>query len=264
MVVIVTRAQPDAARWVRDLCASGLQAKALPLMAVQPVADADPLRQAAANLARYAAVMFVSAHAVEGFFAAAPSAAARFAQAAGALPRAWCTGPGTMAALRRSGVAEAAIDAPPAQAQQLDSETLWRVVGRQLAAGQRLLIVRGSDAGASAGAEGVGRDWLAQQARASGATVEFVVAYQRGLPELDTQALALAADAAGGQAVWLFSSSQAIANLRQLMPRQAWSQARALATHERIAAAAREAGFGVVCASRPGLADVVASIESMQ
>ncbi|MGE3348297.1 MAG: uroporphyrinogen-III synthase, partial [Ramlibacter sp.] len=39
-------------------------------------------------------------------------------------------------------------------------------------------------------------------------------------------------------------------------------RARAVATHPRIAQAAREAGFGVVCESRPALADVVASIES--
>jgi uroporphyrinogen-III synthase len=62
--------------------------------------------------------------------------------------------------------------------------------------------------------------------------------------------------------VWLFSSSEAVANLRALLPDQSWQQARAVATHPRIAQAARDAGFAVVCESRPALADVVASIES--
>ncbi|MGJ4749178.1 hypothetical protein ACQV5M_22630, partial [Leptospira sp. SA-E8] len=47
-----------------------------------------------------------------------------------------------------------------------------------------------------------------------------------------------------------------IRNLRRLLPRQDWRQARALATHARIAQAAREAGFGQVEISRPALADV--------
>ena len=37
---------------------------------------------------------------------------------------------------------------------------------------------------------------------------------------------------------------------------------RALATHPRIAQAARDAGFSVVSESRPGMDDLVASIES--
>jgi len=62
--------------------------------------------------------------------------------------------------------------------------------------------------------------------------------------------------------VWLFSSSEAIANLQLLAPGQSWQQARAVATHPRIAQAARAAGFGVVWESRASLDDVLASIES--
>lgn len=270
MKVIVTRAQPDAARWVDDLRAQGVQAQALPLIAIQPVTDTGALRQAAAGLGRCAAVMFVSAHAAQGFFAAAPAAASIFGQAGG--PRAWTTGPGTAAALRACGVAPSAIDMPAPDATQFDSEALWSLVQAQLAPGRRLLIVRGNDAGAPAaqlgdppqeGDAGAGRDWLARQARACGAEVDFVVSYQRGLPVLDAQAIALANEAARGGALWLFNSSQAVTNLLALRPGQGWGQASALCTHERIAASARAAGFGVVQASRPGLVDVVASIESM-
>ncbi|MEG2631782.1 MAG: uroporphyrinogen-III synthase, partial [Comamonas sp.] len=46
------------------------------------------------------------------------------------------------------------------------------------------------------------------------------------------------------------------------LPGTDWRQARALATHPRIAAAARQAGFGLVQECRPSLNDVAASIES--
>ena len=55
---------------------------------------------------------------------------------------------------------------------------------------------------------------------------------------------------------------QAVRALRAALPGQSWAQARALATHPRIAAAARKAGFGLVCESRPTLPDVLASLNS--
>ena len=58
---------------------------------------------------------------------------------------------------------------------------------------------------------------------------------------------------------WLFSSSEAVANLPTGLR---WDTARALATHPRIAQAARQAGFGRVQETRPTLAEVVASIKS--
>jgi uroporphyrinogen-III synthase len=63
--------------------------------------------------------------------------------------------------------------------------------------------------------------------------------------------------------IWLFSSSEAVANLVASLPGQSFGQARAVATHPRIAQAAREAGFGCVLKTRPTLDDVVASIESL-
>lgn len=90
-----------------------------------------------------------------------------------------------------------------------------------------------------------------------------MVAYQRCAPTWSAQQLALARQAASDGAVWLFSSAQALANLQRLLPGQDWSGARAVATHPRIAAAVRNAGFGVVCESRPVLAEMVASIESI-
>jgi len=160
--------------------------------------------------------------------------------------------------LQHAGVAAHAIDAPDAQSGQFDSEALWQQVHARVPAGACVLIVRGGDGGASAG-----RDWLAHQLAGAGAQVETVAAYERRVPVLEAQQLALAQQAAQDGSVWLFSSSQAIRHLAQLLPAQYWGRARAVATHPRIAQTAREAGFGVVCESRPTLDDVVASIESV-
>ena len=47
--VIVTRPEREAAQWVADLRAAGLDAVALPLIVIAPVADAEPMRLAWAS-----------------------------------------------------------------------------------------------------------------------------------------------------------------------------------------------------------------------
>jgi uroporphyrinogen-III synthase len=124
--------------------------------------------------------------------------------------------------------------------------------------GARLLVVRGADATGRS----QGREWLAQQAEAAGAHVEYVAAYRRELPDWSDADRGRARQAAADASWWLFSSSEAARNLATLMPRQDWSRARAVATHPRIAESVSQLGFGRVVASRPALDDVVASIES--
>ena len=69
---LVTRPEPEARRWADQLCAGGIEAEALPLIEIIPPVDSQPVRQAWALLGSYAAVMFVSAHAVEQFFEPKP------------------------------------------------------------------------------------------------------------------------------------------------------------------------------------------------
>jgi uroporphyrinogen-III synthase len=164
----------------------------------------------------------------------------------------------------RAGVELACIDAPPMDAAQFDSEALWQVVGARVRPGQRVLIVRGTDGQADDPQQGVGRNWFAQRVEQAGASVDFVVSYQRGLPRLSPQQVQLARAAASDGTVWLFSSSEAVANLQTCLPGQDWRAARAVATHERIVVAARAAGFAVVRESRPALADIMASLESLR
>lgn len=253
MRVLVTRPESEARQWVEALRLRGLDAQVLPLIEIAPVADAAPVVAAWEGLARYRAVMFVSGNAVRHFFARRPDGILWPARA-----RAWAPGRGTREVLVAAGVDPALVDAPPPEAAQFDSETLWRQVASQVATGDRVLIVRGADA---VGA-GAGRDWLADQLSAAGARVDIVAAYLRQPPRLSEGQLAQARQAQG--CVWLFSSSQAISHLRSLLPASDWSRAHAVATHPRIAQAARAAGFGVVCESRPSLDAVVAALESIR
>ena len=274
---IVTRPHHDAEKWVLRLRQAGIDAEALPLIEIAPLAQSpDPARQPAG----YAACLFVSGHAVEHFFkenrafaqdpqaqSAIESIANRDLAMVTAMPpglRFLAPGPGTVAALRAAGVAEAQIDAPPPDAVQFDSEALWRVIGQRDWQGRRVLIVRGQSSGVTGGAPG--RDWIARQWLQAGASVDFAAVYQRRAPLLDRTQLRRARAAAIDGSVWLFSSSEAIANLTGQAGLRGtdWSHARALATHPRIADAARAAGWGVVAESRPSLGDIADALRSIE
>jgi uroporphyrinogen-III synthase len=249
MAVVLTRPVHEAERWAARLRERGIEALVLPLLAIGPAPDPAALAAAAVAADRHAALMFVSANAVQGFFAARP----HFASA-----RAWAPGPATREALRAAGVPDTRIDAPAADAAQFDSESLWQQVQHQLQAGDRVLLVRGGDGEG----RGQGRDWLLQQLAARGVAVDTVVAYARTAPAWDAAQHADARRAATDGSLWLFSSSEAAGHLAQLLPGQDWSHARALATHPRIAQSVRAMGFGDVRLSRPAWEDVLASIES--
>jgi uroporphyrinogen-III synthase len=264
MRVIVTRPRLEAHKWVTALADAGYDAVALPLIEVSPAPDAHAVTVAWERLHTYAAAMFVSGNAFDHFFALKTTPAPVFTAQAAIKTRAMVTGPGSYAALLRAHAEAGCIDAPDAEAGQFDSEALWAVAGYRVQPGTRVLIVRGASSASMSPDEGHGRDWFANQVLAAGGSVDFVVAYQRRCPEMGGIDLALMGQAAVDGSIWLFSSSEAIANLVSACPRQSWQQARAVVTHPRIAQAAREAGFSVVCESRPKLAHLMASIESMQ
>jgi uroporphyrinogen-III synthase len=274
MRVVVTRPGPQAGKWVTALRAAGHEAVSLPLIEIAGPPEPQAVVDAWLRLQTFNAIMFVSANAVQQFFALRPDAVDVDALSAIAAPRFFVTGPGSAAALLKAGVPAAQIDAPDAAAAQFDSEALWHQVQQQVQPGWRVLIVRGNsdssngnhdgESGDEAAAgQGAGRDWLAARLTERGAAVEFLVAYARRAPPLTADALALLQGAAGDGTVWLFSSSEAVTNLCSMAAGQSWRQARALATHPRIAQAARAAGFGTVQESRPAMAELLASIESL-
>lgn len=262
MRVIVTRPECEAQRWVRDLSALGLEARALPLIKVGPVDNPADLLQAWQHLADYVGVMFVSGHAVQYFFASKPPIDPVSIGFGALKTRAWAPGPGTGRALLHAGVPATQLDVPAPDAGQFDSEALWQVVGAQVRPRDRVLIVRGGDSSGSAGAgQGLGREWFANRVRQEGAQVDFVRAYQRCEPEFSTHEGEWARQAATNGAVWLFSSTESVRNLSAWLPDQSWAGARAVVTHPRIAEAAKKAGFSAVFESRPTLSDVVAALK---
>jgi uroporphyrinogen-III synthase len=286
MKVIVTRPRLEAEAWVKQLQALQLDAVALPLIHIGAPKDRHAINQAWTNLLQYTAVMFVSSNAVRYFYSLNTHLASEFSAYAAiknivnlqdkvTTPRIWATGPGTREALLAQAVPSDLIDSPAADAAQFDSETLWNIVKHQVKSGEKVLIVRGrslslKDAESAKLAKMNGRPWLADQLITAGVQVDEVVSYERRAPVFDAAELALLCESSTDQSIWLFSSSEAVANLCTVsglvsgsVGGQSWSQARAIATHPRIAQAARDAGFGVVYESRPLLKDVVASIESL-
>ncbi|GAB2470022.1 hypothetical protein GCM10027082_21880 [Comamonas humi] len=260
--ILVTRPQPEADRWVGDLRAHGLGAEALPLIGIR-AAPSPALRQAQARWQQYSAIMVVSGNAAAHFFDQNWHPALAAQAPAAIKTRVWAPGPGTAATLQRLGVPPALIDMPDAGAAQFESETLWQRVRPQVVPGSRVLIVRGTDAESAGSAQGRGREWLADQLRQAGATVDFVVAYERAGPTWTEALHAQAASALAPDCCWIFSSSEAVMHLRHRFDAAQLARAQALATHPRIVQAALDAGFHSVQPCRPALADVLASLESM-
>jgi uroporphyrinogen-III synthase len=273
---LITRPEPEAGQWVQTLAARGIAAVALPLIAIAPARDPSALALAQSRLADYAAVMLVSGNAARYFFESNQALALMQQAQAAIKTRVWSPGPGTAHVLQTLGIPPERIDQPAQDALQFDSESLWARVGPGIQPGDRVLVVRGTEIGKSgnggasesnkdgASASGSGRDWLSAQIRAAGGEVDFAVAYTRAAPQYTQGELALAKSAAAADGpLWVLSSAQALNHLLAALPDQPWAGARALATHPRIAQAARAAGFGGVVECRPALADVAASIESL-
>jgi uroporphyrinogen-III synthase len=247
LCVLVTRPAGQAADWVERLRERGVDARALPLIAIEPAADGAPLQSAWRSLDAVALAMFVSPNAVAAFFAARPQGATW----PPAL-RAGATGPGTARALQDAGVADIVAPAEP----PFDSAALWSRLRDEPFAGREVLIVRGDG----------GRDEFAASLRAAGATVRFVQAYRRTAPrwQAGEQALARAALAAPRSHLWLLSSGEAVDHLAALLPGADWRAARAIASHPRIAERARRAGFGHVTEAPPTLDAQLAAIASVE
>ncbi|GAB4399659.1 MAG: hypothetical protein OHK0048_13570 [Rhodoferax sp.] len=259
--ILVTRVGTQAQTWVDALRKRGFNAQSLPLLATRALPDPSALRRVWQRLGDYAAVVPVSAQAVHYFFEQKPAPAHDHSAQAAPKFEYWVVGEGSRRALLAHGVEDARIITPAPNAMQWDSESLWAVVAPRCRPGQRALIVRGDDAAAPS-PHGQGRDWLAQRLRQAGVEVDFVVAYVRALPEWSPEQRAAALGAVRAPALWLLSSAQSVQNLGQLLPQVDWRAAQALATHPRIAQAARSLGFGRVAHCHPDLTQVMAFIES--
>jgi uroporphyrinogen-III synthase len=146
-------------------------------------------------------------------------------------------------------IVEPATDSP-----HYDSEALWQKLQGLDWRGRSVMVICGN----------VGRDWLARQLAGRGARVESVVTYRRTAPvwTAELEASAEEALARPSDHLWLFSSSEAIGHLIARYPAPHWASSMALATHPRVAQAARQAGFARVYTSTPTLPAIVACIQS--
>ena len=250
MKVLITRPAAQAEEWVTSLRAKGIDALALPLLAIVPAANSMPVVLAWVRLAQLRLVVFVSPNAAEQFFVHKPSGMFWPGQTYAA-----SVGPGTSRTLLKLGVPRGRLIEPAPDSAQFDSEALWKQLSAMDWQGAGILIVRG---------EG-GREWLAETLRRAGAQVTKLVAYKSAPPTFTAPQRALldAALADPQHHLWLFSSSEAITHLASAVTFGNWGRAWAVTTHPRIAARAQELGFSNVVQTRPALDAVVACIQSI-
>lgn len=145
----------------------------------------------------------------------------------------FAVGQGTARALRRHGV-----QAPLAPALRQDSEGLLEHPLLAEPRGLRVALI------GAPGGRGVLRATLAER----GVHLREVHVYQRGMPRWQARHFR-ALEQLPGDACVLLSSAEALGNLQQGLPARAWAQllaADAVASSERLAEAARSAGFSRV------------------
>lgn len=259
MSLLVTRPEPQAGAWAKRLRAHGVDAQALPLIAIGPPPQPSHVDRLWRELPDHRTLMFVSPAAVEWFFRLRPEGVDWPSDTLAAAP-----GPGTAQALieagRACGLHRRQVLSPPDTAPQFDSEALWPLLASLDWPGRRVAIVSG---GEQQGA--TGRTWLSEQWRQRGASVHAIQAYQRAPADWTPaqQALARTAVNAPERHTWLISSSQALDFLLRHhlpglgAPSVPTQDLRLLCTHPRIAAHARELGAAEPQLCAPTLAAVV-------
>ena len=256
--VLVTRPEQDASPWVSSLQQAGFDAIQFPLLDLKPILQAEEASEVVAKIQSSQAVMFVSANAVR-FLAQSLQSRPEWVVPFHQSTRAWCTGPGTAAALLACGIPEDRIDQPPSVAKQLDSEALWEVVQQQVVLPFHSLFIRGADETGTI----AGRDWLVTQIENLGAQANALAAYQRQASQLTHAQIQQVAQWIKEEAIWVFSSSACVQALADQCKSLDWSSAKAVVTHPRIAELAQQLGWRKTTIASPGMKALLASIKSM-
>lgn len=244
--ILVTRPVMPASRTATRLAALGATPLVFPTTIIEPPADVAPLDGALAKISDYYAAIFVSPSAAE-------MTLAPFGSILKKLPvtlHVFAPGPGTAEELTIRGVAN--VEVPEAS---FDSDGLLALVSLQASAinGKRIVIFRGND----------GRELLREELVKRGATVDAITAYHRRAPNTPPTGL-LELLRAGSVNALSAMSSDAITNLVPLIPvgeRDTLLFPLAVyASHERIAATARDAGFRNVVETEAGDAGLITAL----
>jgi uroporphyrinogen-III synthase len=271
LVILITRPGEPGQRLTAQLAAAGHAALWWPAFDLLPPADPQRVKSSADRLAQYDLVVFVSPMAVRAFAAVLHGAqwpgAARIAAVGGA----------TLRATREElnlGAHVHVIGPDGPDAADGGTEALWPLLERLPAQPRRVLIVRAQ----------TGRAWLAQRLVAAGAAVEELETYRRVAHEPaagDWAALrsAVGANTAAGEMAAavvkgapirrmavLFSSTEAVGVVTQALQGEHFGAAEpgaiALCVHDRIAEAARAAGWQDVRRCDPATGAVLAALSA--
>ncbi len=244
--VLITRPVMPASRTAARLASLGATPLVFPTTIIEPPADVAPLNATLAKISDYYAAIFVS-----------PSAAEMALAPLGSTPKnlpstlnVFAPGPGTAEELNIRGVAR--VEMPETS---FDSEGLLTLASLQASAvnGKRIVIFRGND----------GRELLREELVKRGATVDAITAYHRRAPNTPPTGL-LELLRAGKVNALSAMSSDAITHLVPLIA--ANERATLLftlpvyASHERIAATARTAGFRNVIETEAGDAGLITAL----
>ena len=220
-VIVVTRPAGTGSAFARQVRARGGVPLLLPGLALRAAEDSELARAQLREALRADELLLFTSPAAVRFAAALVPLHTRATVLA--------VGQGTAAALRRRGLV---VQAPT---QRQDSEGLLDLPALHDVRGRGVALV---------GAAG-GRGLLQQRLADGGARRREVTVYRRAAPRLDRRHVQALLQLPAGARV-LLSSEQALANLRDGLPMQAWVRLRnavAVASSERLEAAARAAGF---------------------
>lgn len=234
--LVVMRPQEQADSLCQRIAAAGGTALRFPVIAVGPASDPAQLEAIVPRLDDFQLAFFVSPNAVEY---ALRTILARRAWPAGL--RVATVGKGSERVLRSHGLND--VIAPQ---HGFDSEAVIALpeFAAAAVAGRKVVIFRGDG----------GRELIAETLRERGASVEYVTCYQRYCPALEP-ALLLGPVARGTVDGLLLTSSEGVRNLRRILGDEGFAALRAVtvfATHPRIVAQARAAGFAAVIETPAG------------
>lgn len=244
--IAVTRPAGQAESLCREIEARGGSPVRFPVLAIGAVEDSAELEGAAAGLDRFDLAFFVSPNAV---LHAMPALLKN-----GPLPPGLTVatvGKGSERVLASFGLRD--VIAPQSG---FDSEAVLALPAFQGAAvnGKCVVIFRGDG----------GRDLLGEALRARGATVEYVTCYRRYCPRLDAELLL--GPAREGQLDGIsLTSSEGVGNLVAMVGEDGMRLLKTVtifASHPRIAAHARAAGFERIVETAPGDAGLIDALES--
>ncbi|MBC8007316.1 MAG: uroporphyrinogen-III synthase [Prolixibacteraceae bacterium] len=241
--IMVTRPAEQSERLARLIRDAGGEPIMFPALRIEPLTEAA-MAAVLDHLTQFDLVVFVSPTAVR--------VAMPHILKTGALPthaKVAAVGPGTAAELKKSGARD--IISPKSG---FDSEALIGELSAMPLGGTRVLIVRGRG----------GREFLAQNLRSRGATVEYLECYRRVKPDGDMREL-LARFGHDGLKACIATSSNIVENLFEMAGEVGRSWLCSIpffVPHPRVAVAAFSVGAQIVFVAGYGDEAVVVGLET--